>query len=86
MAAAHRTRPITWSTLCEVTGVGVMLTVGIHELDLVGATAAAGAILSGRLGGNLWLIAPCLDVVRSANTVDATAAPPVTVAEPGAHR
>ena len=83
---AHRTRPITWSTLCEITGVGVMLTVGIHGLDLIGATAAAAAILSGRLVGNLWLIAPCLDVVRSANTVDATGAPPATAAEPGAPR
>ena len=83
---AHRTRPITWSTLCEVTGVGVILTVGIHGLDLVGATAAAGTILSGRLVGNLRLIAPYLDVVCSANTVAAPAAPPVTAAEPGARR
>ena len=83
---AHWTRPITWSTLGEVTVVGVMLTVGIHELDLVGATAAAVAVLSGRVVGNLWLITPCLEVVRSANTVDAPAAPPAAAAEPGARR
>ena len=83
---AHRTRPITWSTLCEVVVVGVILTVGIHELDLVGATAAAVAILSGRVVGTLWLIAPCLTVVRDANTVDATAAPSGSAAGPGVRR
>ena len=62
---AHRTRPITWATLWEVTGVGVMLAVGIHRFDLVGATAAALAILSGRVVGNLWLVTPCLKVRRS---------------------
>ena len=83
---AHWTRPITWSTLGEITVVGVMLTVGIHELDLVGATAAAVAVLSGRMVGNLWLITPCLEVARGANTVHAPAAPPAAAAEPGARR
>ena len=66
---SHRTRPITWSTLLEVTTVGIGLTVAIHGLDLVGATAAALAILSGRVVGNAWLLAPCLGVMRGVPTV-----------------
>ena len=53
---AHRTPPITWATLLEITTVGMTLIVGIRVLDLVGATAAAVAILVGRLVGNAWLI------------------------------
>lgn len=52
---AHRTSPITWATLLEVTTVGIVLTVSIHRFDLVGATAAALAILSGRMVGIAWL-------------------------------
>ena len=61
---AHRTTPITWATLLEVFTVAAALTVGIHVLGLVGAVAAAVAILTGRIVGNLWLVAPCLDVLR----------------------
>ena len=62
---ARRTPPITWATLLEVMTVGITLTVGIHVLDLVGATAAAVAILIGRLVGNLWLVPASLAVLRT---------------------
>ena len=67
---AHRTRAITWATLWEVTGVGVVLALGIQRFDLVGATAAAVAILSGRVVGNLWLVPPCLKVLHSDRAVE----------------
>ncbi len=59
---ARRTPPITWATLLEVTTVGIALTVGIHVLDFVGATAAAVAILCGRIVGNAWLTPAWLGV------------------------
>lgn len=61
---AHRTPPITRATLIELLTVGVVLTIGIHVLDLVGVTAAAVAILSGRLVGNSWLTPPWIAALR----------------------
>ena len=65
----HRTRPISWSTLVEVISVGIVLTYSIHGLGLVGATAAAVAILFGRIIGTAWLFPPCLGVVRAVPVV-----------------
>ena len=62
---SHRTPPITRATLLEVTTVGIVLTVGIHLLDLIGATAAAIAILSGRIVGTAWLTPAWINALRS---------------------
>lgn len=67
---ARRTPPITWATLLEVTTVGAALAVGIHLFDLVGATAAAVAILAGRTVGNAWLTPAWLGIVRAGPTRD----------------
>lgn len=60
LVLARRTRIITAATAVEVTAIVVVLAVGIGMLDLVGATAAAAAILLGRLCGNLLLVLPGL--------------------------
>lgn len=73
---AKRTRPITWSTALEVAGVIAMLIIGIHGLDVTGAVAAAVAILVGRIVGTLWLLPPCLGVLR---------AEPALATEPDVH-
>lgn len=57
------TTPITWSTVIEVGGILAALALLIGGLDLVGVTAAAIAIIAGRLGGNLYLVAPCARVL-----------------------
>jgi len=62
---SHQTPPITRATLLEVTTVGIVLTVGIHLFDLIGATAAAIAILSGRIVGNAWLTPAWINALRS---------------------
>ena len=62
---SHRTPPITRATLLEVITVGIVLAVGIHIFDLIGATAAALAILSGRIVGNAWLTPAWINVLRS---------------------
>ena len=76
---AHRTRSITWATAVELTGVAAMLAFGIHRLDLIGAIAASVAMLTGRAIGTVWLIRPCLRVLRSApaTATHAAAAPAV---------
>jgi hypothetical protein len=57
---ARQTTLITWATAVEVLGILAALAVGIGVLDLVGAVAAAGALLLGRLVANLFLVRPAL--------------------------
>jgi len=66
LVQARETPSVTWGTLVEVVGIlgGLLLTV--VGLDLIGATAAAVSFLGGRLAGNLYLIPPCLRLVRRA--------------------
>lgn len=60
LVLARRTRVITAATAVEAVAIVIVLIVGIGVLDMVGATAAAVAILIGRLCGNLFLVAPAL--------------------------
>jgi hypothetical protein len=57
LVVARRTRVITAATAVEAVTIGIALAAGIGLLDLVGATAAAAAVLIGRLGGNVYLYA-----------------------------
>jgi hypothetical protein len=59
----HLTRPITTATTLEIATTAIALFVLIGRLDLVGATAAAIAIVAGRAVGNLVLIDPCRRVL-----------------------
>jgi hypothetical protein len=58
------TRPITWTSVIEVVGIALVLFLGIKVLDIVGAVAAAMAILVGRLAGNIYITPPCFGVLR----------------------
>ncbi len=59
---ARRTGPITQATLIELGGIVAVLLVGIGRFELSGATLAAVAFLIGRVGGNLYLSPPFLQV------------------------
>ena len=61
---ARETRSITWASIAEVATVVTVLAATTYWLSWVGAVAAATAILSGRVVGNLWLIAPSIRVAR----------------------
>ncbi|MFV2072616.1 MAG: hypothetical protein ACC742_08190, partial [Thermoanaerobaculales bacterium] len=56
MVVRNSTTGITWATLIEVIGVVAVLWIAIAHLDVVGAIAAAAALLLGRIGANLSLI------------------------------
>ena len=58
MVHSRRTAPVTWATAVEVLVVTLGLAVAILWLDLVGAVAAAVALMVGRLAANLTLAAP----------------------------
>jgi len=61
---AHRNAPATWATLVELIGIASLLTIGIHWLHLVGAVAAAVAIVTARVASTIWLAPTCWDVLR----------------------
>ncbi len=52
---SKKTTPITWASALEIIGVVVGLVAGIVIFDLVGAIAAAAALILGRLAANIWL-------------------------------
>jgi len=52
------TRHITWATTIEVLGVVSVLAVGVLALDLIGVIVAAAALVTGRIGANLYLVPP----------------------------
>ena len=52
---ARRTRVITAGTAVEAVGIAVALVVCVGGLDLVGALAAAVAMMTGRVGANAFL-------------------------------
>lgn len=52
---ARRTPPITWATAIEVAGIASLIWAATVWLDLVGAVAAAAAILLGRLAASAFL-------------------------------
>jgi len=51
----HRTRVVTAGTAVEALGIGAALVLCVSGLDLVGALAAAMAIMAGRSGANAFL-------------------------------
>lgn len=60
------TRPVTAATAIEVGGIVLALLALTQGLNTVGVTAAAVAFVFGRLGGNVYLVPPCLRVLGAA--------------------
>ncbi len=58
LIVSRSTRAITIATAIEAAGLGVVLAVGIGFFDMVGALAAATAMILGRLAANAFLAAP----------------------------
>jgi O-antigen/teichoic acid export membrane protein len=60
----NRTTPLTVATVIEVVTIIAVLFVAIDYGEMVGATAAAVALLVGRILGTAYLVPPCLGVLR----------------------
>jgi hypothetical protein len=56
LVSARNTRPVSSATALEVASIALALFVGIRMAGLVGATAAAGALLFGRIAAVLFLM------------------------------
>jgi hypothetical protein len=61
----NRTRLITWATAIEVAGIALVFPLLGWKAGVVGVTAAAVALLVGRLGSTGYLLRPCSAAVRS---------------------
>lgn len=62
LVAARRTAPLTWASAIEVLGIVLVLAALIGRFDLVGALAAAIALVVGKLASTLYLVPPCTRV------------------------
>lgn len=80
---ARRTGPLSGATATEVVTIGTLLSLGIGVLDLVGAVAAAAALVLGRSAGNLYLWWPCWKAVGKIRSRPAERPPVVPTHVPG---
>lgn len=65
MCVNHRaTRHVTWATTTEVVGVVTVLAITVPLAGWIGATAAASALVCGRLAANLYLSRPLARLER----------------------
>jgi hypothetical protein len=64
MVVGRRTRPITVATALEVGGIALFFPLLGWKLGWIGVTAAALAILVGRVGANSFLLGPCRSILR----------------------
>jgi hypothetical protein len=67
LVVARRTRPITVATALEVSGIALLFPLLGWKLEMVGVTAAAVAILIGRMASTFFLILPCKRVLDSSS-------------------
>lgn len=67
LVSARDTGPITWATGLELLIVIAALFAAIHYFDAIGATAAALALILGRIGGTLCLFPTFLRTLKSFN-------------------
>lgn len=56
LVVARRTRPITWATILEVSGIALMLLLLTQVFGWMGATSAACALVAGRAASGLYLL------------------------------
>jgi hypothetical protein len=58
MVAGLTTKPVTLGALVEIITIVLILNVAIHSFNMVGAMAAAVALVTGRTAANLFLLYP----------------------------
>jgi hypothetical protein len=65
LVVGMRTRPITLATALEVGGIALVFPLLGWRLGMVGVTAAAIAIILGRVAANSLLMVPCREVLKA---------------------
>ncbi len=80
LVIVQRTRPVTWATVIEVSGIVVLFPLLGWRLGVVGVTAAAFALVAGRVAGNTYLMRPCKRALRQARAAEAPVPRPAGLA------
>ncbi len=62
---AHNTKPITFSTIIEFSGILIVMFTLTHVFLFVGAVAATIGFIIGRLGANAYLFMPYFEALRN---------------------
>ena len=65
MVAGLTTKPVTLGALVEIITIVLILNLAIHSFNMVGAMAAAVALVTGRTAANLFLLYPNYLLFRS---------------------
>ena len=65
LVTRRATMPITYATLVEVAGVLLGLLICVNIFHMIGAVAAAIALVAGRAGSTAYLLRPCRRIVIS---------------------
>jgi O-antigen/teichoic acid export membrane protein len=65
MVAGLRTKPVTLAALVEIVTIVLVLNFAIHSLNMVGAMAAALALVAGRAFAILFLLYPNVILFRT---------------------
>ena len=73
LVVAHVTGPITWATVIEVVTVALGFVLLSWQFGLLGVTAAATALLVGRVAGVLYLIGICWRLTATRRRVETEA-------------
>ncbi len=58
LVQTRNTKPITWATAIEVTGIVIVVSLSVLVFDITGAYGAGIAYIFGRLGANVYLLSP----------------------------
>ncbi len=61
---AHNTKPITFSTITEFSGIIITMFIAINFFDTVGVIAATLGFIIGRIGANIYLFPPYFKSLR----------------------
>lgn len=64
LVGSKYTKPITFSTIIEFSGILLVMFVAIHFFDMIGVIAATTAFIIGRLGANLYLFPPFFKALK----------------------
>ncbi len=64
LVGARNTGPLTAATVIEVGSITLIMSVAIFGLNVAGVVAAMAALSLGRIAGNIYLMAPCVNSIR----------------------
>jgi O-antigen/teichoic acid export membrane protein len=69
LVESHNTKPITFSTITEFSGILITMFIAIKYFNAVGVVAATLGFIIGRIGANLYLFPPYFKSLKSKSAI-----------------